>query len=187
MPRSSSSMPWRMTTLQDVLKGGVFLSGPASPVPRQAGDGEHGALSGLHHRPVGGDDPGVQGIGQVDAIHGLLILHHLGKAPEDQGQNDPGVAPGPPEHGRGADGRGLAHGVGGFLPQLSGGGADGQAHIGSRVPVGNGEDVELIDLLFFRVQRSGGVNEHPRQCFSINGLYHNSSSLSSQSICMEST
>ena len=38
-------------------------------------------------------------VGQVDAVHGVLVLHGPGKAPEDQGQNHPGIPPGAPEHG----------------------------------------------------------------------------------------
>ena len=45
----------------------------------------------------------------------------------------------------------FSHGGGLLLPQLGGGGADGQAHVGARVPVGDREDVELIDLLLLRV------------------------------------
>ena len=62
------------------------------------------------------------------------------------------------------------------------------AHVGARVPVGHREDVELVNLLLFRVQRGGGVNQHRRKGLAVNCLYHDSSSLpSSQSICMEST
>ena len=44
-------------------------------------------------------------------------------------------------------------GVGGVstLPQFRRGGAEGQAHVGTRVPVRHREYIEFIDLLLFRV------------------------------------
>ena len=56
-----------------------------------------------------------------------------------------------PEHGRGAEGRCLGRRGGGLLPQFRRGGAEGQAHVGTRVPVRHREYIEFIDLLLFRV------------------------------------
>ena len=74
---------------QHILKGGVFLRRPAGPVPRQTGDGEHRPLRRLHHRLIGRDHPRVQRVGQVNAVHGVLVLHRPGESPEDQGENHP--------------------------------------------------------------------------------------------------
>ena len=117
------------------------------PGRRQAGDGEDGALGGLHHRLVGGGHAVIQGDGEIGAVGGILVLQGLAKAPEEQGEDDAGVAPGPPQQGGGVDGGGLPHRLGLLFAQLGGGGADGKAHIGARIPVGDREDVELVDLL----------------------------------------
>ena len=159
--------------LQHVLKGGVFLGCTACPVACHAGDGEDGALCGLHDCLVGGDDACVQTVGQVDAVYGILVLQGLGEAAEDEGEDDAGVAPGTPEHGRGIHGNGLTHGGGVLLLELSGCGADGQAHVGAGVAVGHGEDVELVDLLLFCIQGGGGMDDHPCQRCAVNELYHN--------------
>ena len=60
-----------------VLPGGG--SGGSGSKP---GHGKDGALSRLHHRFVGGGNAKVQCDGKVPAINGLLLLHRLGKAPE---------------------------------------------------------------------------------------------------------
>ena len=47
-----------------------------------------------------------------------------------------------------------------FFAQLGSGGADGQAHVGARVSVGDGEHVEFIDGLLFRLDRSRTITDH---------------------------
>ncbi len=142
-PRSSSSMPWRITrkplppasTTPAFFSTGFWLmvsaratwpssmaasstdsaafvlpGGAGGPGGGQAGDGEDGALGGLHHRLIGGGHAEVQGDGQIPAVDGLLVLDRLGKAAEQQGQDDAGVAPGAPQQGGGRCLGRLSHG-----------------------------------------------------------------------------
>ena len=142
------------------------------PGRRQAGDGEDGALGGLHHRLVGGGHAEVQGDGQIATVDAVLVLDRLGKAAEEQGQNDAGVAPGAPQQGGGVGGGGLAHGVGLLLAQLRRGGAEGQAHVGAGVPVGHGEDVQFVDLLLLQIEGGRRVNHGLGKRRSVNALSH---------------
>ncbi len=139
----------------------------------QAGDGEDGALGGLHHRLVGGGHAVVEGGGKGRAVGGVPLLQPLGHAPEQQGQDHAGVPPGPPQQGGGVGGGGLPDGLGGLLPGLGGGGADGEGHIGARVPVGDGEHVQLVDGLLLGVDGGGGVHNHALEQRAVNDIYHN--------------
>ena len=132
---------------QHILHIPVLPGGLGGPSRAQPGDGEDGALGGLHHRLVGGGHAVIQGDGEIGAVGGILVLQGLAKAPEEQGEDDAGVAPSPPQQGGGVGVGGGPHRGPGFFPQLGGGGADGKAHIGARIPVGDREDVELVDLL----------------------------------------
>jgi len=158
--------------LQHCLEAVVLPGGAGSPGRGQAGHGEDGALGGLHHRLIGGGYAEIQGDGQIPAVHGLPLLDGLGKAPEQQGQDDAGVAPGPPQQRGGGGLGGLAHGVEGLLLHLRGGSPDGQAHIGARVAVRDGEHVQIVDALFFRANGGGGVDDHLLKGRRINGLSH---------------
>ena len=157
---------------EDRLRAVVLPCGAGGPGGRHAGDGEDGALGGLHHRLVGGGHAEVQGDGQVPAVHGLPVLDRLGKAPEQQGQNNARVPPGPPQQSGGGGLGGLPHGVVGFLLHLPRGGGDGQAHIGARVAVRDGEHVQVVDLLLFHRDSGGGVDDHLLKGRRVNGLSH---------------
>ena len=117
---------------------------------RQAGDGEDGALGGLHHRLVGGGHAEVQGDGQIAAVDAVLVLDRLGKAAEEQGQNDAGLPR--PAAGRRRWWRRPRPRCGAASAQLRRGGAEGQAHVGAGVPVGHGEDVQFVDLLLLQIE-----------------------------------
>ena len=145
---------------EDKLHVVVLRRGLHRPLGGQTGDGEHSALGGLHHRAVGGGHALLHGGGQQGAVGLVVALEGLGEAPEEEGEDDAGVAPGPPQQGSGGDGGGLAHGGGAALAQLGGGGADGEAHVGARVAVGNGEDVEIVDLLLLQRNGGGAVEHH---------------------------
>ena len=71
------------------------------------GHGENGTLGRLHDGLVGGLHTGVEGGGEIGAVAFLLALESLGKAPEQQGENDAGVAAGAPQQRR-------SRGVGGL-------------------------------------------------------------------------
>ncbi len=158
--------------VQDELDGAVLPGGLGRPAGRQAGDGEDGALGGLHDGLVGGGHAVVQGDGEVGAVGGVLVLQGLGKAPEEQGEDDPGVAPGPPQQGVGVGLGHRAHPGEGLFLQLGGGGGDGHAHVGAGVPVGDREDVKLVDLLLLGVDGCRPVDDHLRQQRSVNGSFH---------------
>ena len=61
-------------------------------------DGEDGALDGLRYRVVGLLDGGLHGAGEDVDIGLLLALEAFGKAGEDAGKDDPGVAAGAHQH-----------------------------------------------------------------------------------------
>ena len=125
------------------------LQGFTAPFGSDSGHGEDSAFRGLHYSLVGLVHAQLQRGHQVFGGDLLLALQALGDAPEQQGQNDAGVAPGAPQHGGsrlfrclGSVGRvvQLLH----FLRR----GANGHGHVGAGVAVGHGENVQLVHLLF---------------------------------------
>ena len=89
-----------------------------------------------------------------------MALKDFGHPAEEEGEDDAGVAPGAPEEGAGGDGSGLADVPGLAFFQLGGGGADGQAHVGAGVAVGDGENVQIIDFLLLQGDGGGAVENH---------------------------
>ena len=158
--------------VQHELHGAVLTGGLRGPPGGQAGDGEDGALGGLHHRLVGGGHAVIQGHGEVAAVSLLLVLEGLGKAPEQEGENDAGVAAGAPQKGVGVGLGHRAHAGGRLLLQLGGGGGDGHAHVGAGIPVGDRKDVELVDLLLLGIDGGRGVDHHLGQRRPVNGSSH---------------
>ena len=152
------------------LRIDVYRAG--GPGGRHAGHGENGALGGLHNRLVGGGHAEVQGDGQVPAVDGLALLDGLGKATEQQGQDDAGVTTGAPQQSGGGRLGGQAHGGILVLFQLNGCRADGQAHVGAGITIGHREHVEVVDLLLFSVDRGGRVDDHLLKGRRVNGLCH---------------
>ena len=124
--------------LVHVGAGGGLLGG-------QPGDGEDGALGGLHDRLVGGLHAHLQRRGQVGGGGGGLALQRLGKAAEQKAGDNAGVAAGAPQHGGGGGLAGLAHGaVVRQGLQLTAGGAHRHAHVGAGIAIGDREHVQLV-------------------------------------------
>ncbi len=74
-----------------------FQGFPLGPLPGRPGHGEDGPLHGAHHRPVTRLRPAAQGLGQGLGVQGLLFPDGLAEAPENLGEDDPAVPPGPEE------------------------------------------------------------------------------------------
>ena len=136
------------------------LGGLHRPLGGEAGDGEDGALGRLHHRLVGGGNTLLHSGGKVPGGGGLLALEALGEAPEQQGEDDAGVAPGPPEEGGGGEIRRLGQRSGLGFPQFRHGGADGHGHVGPGVSVRHGEDVQVVDGLLLSGDGGGPMQDH---------------------------
>ena len=125
----------------------------------QAGDREDGALGGLHDRFVGGAHTLLHGGGKGLGVALVQALHLLGDAAKQQRQNDAGVAArGAQQGGSHTVGRG-GHGVKILFPELGRGPLHGQAHIGAGVPVGNREDVQIVDGLDIGLQSGIGTQD----------------------------
>ena len=77
----------------------------------------------------------------------------LGDTGEDPGQDDPGIAPGAEKHPGGDGFRHLGEGGPGGLAARPG----GHEHVVARVPVGDGEDVEVVDGLPVGGERGGAA------------------------------
>ena len=146
--------------LQHVLGGVLLPRCLQRALGGQTGYGEHRALRGLHHRAVGGGDALLHGGGQLCAVRLRRTLEHLAHAPEQQGQNDAGVAAGAPQQAGGRDLGGLVHRGGLALAQLVHRRLDGQAHIGAGVAVRHREHVEIVDGLFLLGNARGAEGDH---------------------------
>ena len=160
-------------SLQHVLGAVLLLGGLGGSLGGQAGDGEDGALGRLHDGLVGGGHALVEGGSQGHAVGGVVVLQGLGHAAEEQGEDDAGVATGAPQQGGGVGGGSLGHGGGGLFLGLSGGGANGQGHVGAGVAVGHREDVELVDALFLGVDGGSSVHHHALKQCAVNDVDHN--------------
>ena len=137
------------------LKVGAVLGELDGGARGHAGDGEDGALGGLHDSLVGGVHS-VAHRGGIELGVGLLsALEPLGEAAEEQGEYDAGVASRAAEHGRGRAVRRGAEGGKALLRELRRRGAHGEAHVGAGISVRHGEDVQLVDEL--PVLFEGGV------------------------------
>ena len=143
----------------DLPQGGHFgLAAGGSFLGSHAGDGEDGALGGLHNGLVSALNALLQGLHEVVGTGFLLAFQRLGEAAEQQAGDDAGVAARAAQHGRGSSLGSLADGavvVQSF--QLTDGGADGHAHVGTGVAIGDGEDVQLVHAgaLIVDVVRAG--------------------------------
>ena len=117
--------------------GGALGSQPA--------DGQDGTLGGFHNRLVGSLHTHFECGGKVGGIGGGLVLQGFGEAAEQQAGDNAGVAACAAQHSGGSGLTGFRHGAGvGQVFQLGTGGADGHAHIGAGVAVGNREYVQFI-------------------------------------------
>ena len=102
-------------------------------------------------------------MGDVSGSGLLLVLgvaQPLGNAAQDLAGDDAGVAAGAHEGAVGdCLGDVLHGGVGGKGLDLLDDGAEGEGHVGARVSVGDGEDVELVDVLGLVGHDLGGRGE----------------------------
>jgi hypothetical protein len=119
---------------------------------RLAGDGEDGALDRLHHGAVGRFGRRREGLGQARPVGAVIGHEGVADASQHLGHDDARVAPGPHERAV-ADGpadRGRV--VTGRL-QLGHHRVERERHVGARVAVGHGVDVEPVDRLLVGLQR----------------------------------
>ena len=149
--------------LEGLLHGHGAVVGQLVGALREVGDdGEDGPLDGLADRlerdlaavaPCGGE------VGDRDGVS-LGIDEALGHAAQDLAGDDAGVAAGAHERAvRDGLGDGLHGGVGRKGLDLLHHGLEREAHVGSGVAVGDGEDVELVDLVRPVGDRLGGDGE----------------------------
>ncbi len=137
---------------EDGLDVGVALGGRDGGVGRFADDGEDRPLDRLAHRLVGPLGAGPQGEGEVEAREAALRPEPVGHPAEDLAGDDPGVAAGAVE-GSPLDGRGDGEGgLAGHRLGLLEGPLDGRQHVRPGVTVGDGKDVEGVDLLDVRLE-----------------------------------
>ena len=129
------------------LGGPVVQSVPAL-LGGHPGHGENGALGGPGYGLIGLLHAQVQSLEKGWSVRPLQVPQALGHAPEQQGEDDPGVAPGPPQHGGGglfghlSGGDGLGQGLQGV-----GRGPDGHGHVGAGVAIRDGENIQVVNLL----------------------------------------
>ena len=137
----------------------------------EAGDGENGALGGLHDRFIGGLDAcGKRGC-KIVAVGLAFALPGRGEAAEQERENDAGVAARAAQHGGRRHIGGLCErGLRVFL-KISRGRAERHAHVRAGVAVGDGENVQLVDLLFVEVDRRGRADDHTAEQCAVNFLY----------------
>ena len=151
----------------------VFQAGPGggclgSGGGGQAGDGEYGALGRLHNGLVSGLHAVGHSAGELHGPCGLGAFQAPGDAPEQQGEDDAGVAPGAPEQGGGDTVGGGGNGLKILLAQLGGGLVHGQAHVGAGVSVGHGKDVQVVYHLGVGCKGRIGAENH---LFERGGVY----------------
>ena len=148
-----------------VLPGGVGSLGRG-----QAGDGEDGAFGGLHDGLVSGVNAFLQRLRPQNAVAFLAALQALGNAPEQQRQNDAGIAPCAPQHGGSRHlGRFFQIGVLG-LAQVGGRGVDGHGHIGAGISIRHGEHVQLVESLLVDLDGGSRADDHSAKIGSVDGF-----------------
>ena len=131
----------------------------------EIGAGAFAKCQNLSDITIRGENTLLHGGGESGGVRSLPALQGLGQASEQQGENDAGIAAGPPQQGGGSDGGRLLHSGGLALAQLRHGGADGHGHIGARVAVGHGKDVQVVDGLLLGRDDGCAVEHHPlEQC-----------------------
>jgi hypothetical protein len=130
---------------------------------RFPGDGEDGALARIVERgvePVRADPHGGRDVGRAG---GRPVAERLVEAEEEVGQHHPGVA-------AGAEDGGPRHRAGGLRkrcvaerPEGVGDGAESEAEVGAGIAVGDGEDVDPIDLVAAGRHPVGGREDRSRK------------------------
>ena len=149
-----------------VLPGGLGGLGCS-----QTGDGQDGALGGLHNGLVGSVHAALQSLGPDNAVGLGLALQGVGDAAHQQGQDDAGVAAGAAEHGGSSGLGGLLQGGILDLAQVGGGGIDGHGHVGAGVAIGHGEHVQIIQCLLVDLNGSSSADDHSAKIGAVDNLF----------------
>ena len=155
---------------EDGFDAAILCGKVARGIRRKAGDREDRALGGLHDGLIGGLDAGGQRGGKIAAVGLLQALERLGKAAEQQREDDAGIAARTAQQRGGRD-------VGGFgerdvrlAAKLGRGCAEGHAHVGAGVAVRHGENVQFVDLLLFKLDGSRGGADHAAKGRAVKSL-----------------
>ena len=135
---------------------------------RHAGDGEDGALGGLHHGLVRRVDAGGHRLGEEAGVGRVAPLELLREAAEEQAEYDAGVAARAAQHRARRAVRRRAQRVEVALGELRRRGAHGQGHVRARVAVRHGEDVEIVNELPVLLQRRAGADDYVAEQRRIN-------------------
>ena len=107
-------------------------------------DGEDGAFLGLCDSAVGYLGAALQGCGKVLLVHGDLSVHRDGEAFQYLRKYDAAVAARALQRALGECDRDRAHVVGRRRSRLPHGGGHSEGHIGARITVRHGENIELV-------------------------------------------
>ena len=141
----------------------------------QTGNGQNGALCGLHNSLVGVLHAGLHGGGKALAGGLLCALEALGDAAEQQRKDDARVAPGAPQQRGGGDVGSLGQrGIFGAL-QICDCVVERHAHIRAGISVGYGEDVQLVDMVLVDFNGGRSADYHAPECRSVDCLSQMSS------------
>ena len=141
--RASTARAWaRVRTLQEALG---FLLGGGHGLRPLADDRDHRPFLRLGDGLVHGADRGPDGLAEMG--HGDLVraARFRAEAVQELGEDDARIAP-RAFQGGGGDGRGRDL-VGPVRPHPLDDGPDGRGEVGARVRVGDGEDVDPVELL----------------------------------------
>ena len=134
----------------------------------KAGNGEYGALRGLHNCLVCRVHAVGQRAGEFRRACGLDALEAAGYPAEQQRQDNAGVAArAAQQRGCDAGGRGVDC-VEALFPQLGGGAVHGKAHVGAGIAVGDGENVKIVDYLNIVAERGVRAEHHFLERRSVN-------------------
>jgi hypothetical protein len=112
------------------------------PVPDE---GDHGPLDRDQDGPGGIGDRLLDGFGEMRGGDPALVAELAADAVDVLGEDEAGVAAGAMKSGLGDGSQGPFHGPGGDRP--AGDGLHGRGQVGARVGVGDGEDVDLVEIV----------------------------------------
>ena len=138
-----------------------------------AGNGQDGALGGLHHSLVGTFHALFQRGNDILDPGSLFAVQRLGEAAEQKAGDNAGVAAGAPQHSGGGSLGSLRHGaVVGQSFQLAHGGANGHAHVGAGITVRDREDVQFVHAGTLIVDVVCAGDHGVAQDFTRNHVFH---------------
>ena len=135
---------------------------------RHARDGKDGALGGLHNGLIGCVDAVLHRTGELLCAGGIEPFEALGDAPEEQGEDNAGVAARAAEQRGSHAVRRRGYRIEFFLLKLRRGLIHSQRHIGTGIPVGHRENVEVVYRLNIGMERCVGAEYH---LFEGSGVY----------------